>query len=288
VALWTFIGNGGCQMQPNKSALAEPVDVFPVEQLPQYVIGFPVYVVLTVRATPNVGRGLLTFPDFLDLRGRVGLVMLRGNTEIVRFMPSDEAPRVHEEPSGDRLEAGETRRMLIDISPLFPSPLDEGEYEIRLAWVGVRETFDAAPIRIKLRRPTALEIGKLTSVAPDRDKFLSWGEWTRTCSGVPTTPESIDPNDPLAFNMILRRLFCSPIGPDRADVDELSSLGGLFAPECNALKVELYQARGNTTEANRLMAELSESQPGLAWWLRTLAAGHGGYIATFRNPVPPR
>ena len=68
----------------------------------------------------------------------------------------------------------------------------------------------------------------------------------------------------------------------------MSSLGGLFAPERDALSAELYQARGNAAEANRVMAHLADTQPGLAWWLRMLAGGHGGFIKSFRNPVPPR
>jgi hypothetical protein len=275
-------------MQPTRGgALAQMVEVLPVEHLPEYVIGFPVYVALTVRARPNGALNAVTFADMLDLRECVGLEMVRrGGGDTVSYVP---APHTggDERPQGERLEPGETRRMLIDISPLIGRAITNGEYELRLSWLAAGEVYEAAPVTLRFRQATSADTALLASAAADRGKFPTWGIWTRTCSEAPPQAVNVIQGNPLAFNLLLRRLFCSPVPPDRIDLTALDTLGGLFAPERDALKAELYHARGDLVAAGQLTEQIARTSPGLTWWLRMLSAG-GGYVSSFRNPVVPR
>jgi hypothetical protein len=282
------MGNWGCQMQPTRGgALANVVEVLPVEHQPGYVIGFPMYVALTVRARPNASLNAVRFADLLDLHESIGVeIVRRGGGDSVSYEPVSR-PRGDARPRGERLEPGETRRMLTDISPLVGRALADGEYDVRLSWVAAGEIFDAPPVMLRFRRPTADETARLASVAPDRGRYPTWGVWTRTCSEAPPQAVTVQQGDPLALNLILRRLFCSPVPANRIDPGALDSLGGLFAPERDALKAELYNARGDTAQARQLTDALARTHPGLAWWIHMVAAG-GGYVTSFRNPVVPR
>ncbi len=275
-------------MQPTRGgALANVVEVLPVEHQPEYVIGFPVYVALTVRARPNASLNAVTFPDFLDLRESIGLELVRrGGGETVGYEPS---PRTggDERPTGERLESGETRRLLIDLSPLVGRTIAPGEYEGRVSWVAVGEIYDGPPVTLRFRGPTSAETALLAAVAPDRSRYPTWGIWTRTCSEAPPQPTDVSQDNPLAFNLLLRRLFCSPVPPDRIDPTALDTLGGLVVPERDLLKAELFLARGNAAAARQLTEQVASAYPGLAWWVRMLSTGRG-YVASFRNPIVPR
>jgi len=277
-------------MQPSRGgALANAVEVLPVEHLPEYVIGFPVYVAMTVRAKPNAALNAVTFPDLLDLRESVGVELVRrggGPGDTVTYEPAPH-PGGDERPQGERLEPNETRRMLIDVSPILGRGIGEGEYDARLSWVTVGEIYDAPPVTLRFRRPTPDETARRASAAPDRERYPTWGIWTRTCSAAPSQSTDVRQDDPLVLNLLLRRLFCSPVPPDRIDPTALDALGGLFAPERDAFKVELYNARGDTARAQQLLEQITGSYPGLAWWARMLSAG-AGYVMSFRNPVTPR
>lgn len=279
------IVNWGCQMQPTRGgALAKVVEVLPVAHEPEYVIGFPVYVALTVRARPDAALSAVAFADLLDLRESIGLEMVRrGGGDSVSYEPSPR-PTGDERPKGDRLEPGETRRMLTDISPLVGRGVSEGEYDVRLSWVAAGEIYDAPPVALRFRRPTSSEAARLALVAPDRAQYPTWSAWTRTCSEAPLAAGEVTAENRLALNLLLRRLFCSPIPPERADPSMLDALGGLYAPERDALKAELYQARGDTARFRALREEVVGATPGLAWWMQMLDGG-GGYVASFRNPV---
>src|SRR5262245_5652133 len=52
--------NWGCQLQTSAEPLVPTeLDIMPVEHLPEYVIGFPMHVAITVRAHPDVSFNTL-------------------------------------------------------------------------------------------------------------------------------------------------------------------------------------------------------------------------------------
>jgi hypothetical protein len=96
--------------------------------------------------------------------------------------------------------------------------------------------------------------------------------------------------NPLALDLILRRLFYGPERLDRVNPTILDVLASdeLYEPEVKALTAELYLARGDLEQYQQLRAEILRDTPGLAWWMRVLDQG-GGYLKTFRmEPDAPQ
>jgi hypothetical protein len=71
------------------------LDIMPVEHLPEYVIGFPMHVAITIRAHPNVSFNMLPVADFLSLHACIGAeIRDSGNGEPVRYMPKPGVPNL--------------------------------------------------------------------------------------------------------------------------------------------------------------------------------------------------
>ena len=268
-------GEGYQLMHPAENRLSTAVKVLPVDHLPEYVIGFPVYVAITVRADPDTSLNRLRFADFINLRESIGVeIELSGGGDAVRYQPHPVAP----ETGGERLGPGETRRMLADVSPLLGAGIVAGEYRARFTYVTPRATYAAPPATMRFRLPTAAEDVLLTAAAPDRARFPNWALWTMSCShDVYAGPIGLE--NPLRFGLVLQRLLCGPDSPDRVDPRILDVLTGLFEPERNALEAELYHARNDLESYQRIRAGILGT-PGLAWWIRMLDQG-GAYLKTF-------
>jgi hypothetical protein len=269
-------------MHPTTETPVPPeLDILPVEHLPEYVIGFPVYVAITVRARPNTWFNMLPFADFLNLRASIGVEFgnQRGG-EPFRYAPK---PFLDPESgrSGGRLGAGESRRMLADVSPFFGDGTGEGEYWARFSYIDTEAAYEAAPVTLRFRKPTPAESALLASAAPDRLKFADWGLWTISCPQGPAYDRAIAPDSPLKLNLLLRRLFCGPEPLNRVDPAILDVLDGLYAPEGNALKAELYHARRDDANYQQLRARILRDSPGLAWWIRMIDQG-GAFLKSIR------
>jgi hypothetical protein len=255
------------------------LDILPVEHLPAYVIGFPVHVAVTVRAHPGISFNMLQFADFLNLRSCIGAEIenLRGGE------PRRYTPKPFLDPQsgrrGGKLRPGESRRMLVDVSPYFVG-IAAGEYRVSFSYVETYGVHSALPVTLRFRQATAAESALLVAAAPDRVNFETWDRWTITC------PESlysgpIAPDNPLKLNLLLRRLFCGPEPLNRFDAAVLNVLTGLYAPEARALRAELYQARGDTEFYQQIRAQILVDTPGLGWWIRMLDGG-GAFIKSIR------
>jgi hypothetical protein len=270
------------RMEPTtKHPLAGAMEISPVETLPEYVIGFPVYVAITVRARPGATFNRLRFADFTSLRECVGVEIARhGGGYSAEYKPH---PRISSDTgaSPERLQPGEARRMLTDVSSLLGSGLVEGEYGARFSYNAPMGEYQAPAATLRFRRPTAAEAALLVAAAPDRPQFANWGLWTKSCSH-PPYEGAIGSENPLRLNLLLQRLFCGPEPPDRIDPGMLDVLAGLFEPERNALKAEIYHARNDIPEYNRMRTAILHASPGLAWWIRMLDQG-GAYLKTFRT-----
>lgn len=258
------------------------IEVLPVEHLPEYVIGFPVHVAITVRAASHVSFARLPFADLTDLRSSIG-VEYTGPAGPGESMPES---RLNPESGrrGEPLAEGETRRMLADVSPLFESPA-EGAYQARFFYLTPRASYSAAPVRFRFRRPTPAEANRLALFAPDRPRFDDWASWTTVCPLSPVHTGPIDPADPLRFNLLFRRLICGPDPLDRVAPAVLDVLTGLYAPERLALQAELDHARNDEASYRQLRSQILQTQPGLAWWIRMIDRG-GAYLQTFRKDRP--
>jgi hypothetical protein len=271
----------GSQMQAtsrdNRSA---GLEILPVEHLPEYVIGFPVYVAITVRSQPDSSFNRLLFADLADLRECIGVEITgKDAASTKRYVPK---PIIDEE-SGlfpMRLKPGESRRMLADVSPLTGLTIPEGEYMVCFSFVTTKEAFAAEPVRIRFRKPTAAENAMKDAVAKDRSKFSNWAEWSVTCPPEPVSAREIRAGHPLTFSLLLRHLLCGAEPLNQVDPALLDVLNGLYAPERDALKAELYHARGDEANYKRLRSQILLGTPGLAWWIRMIDEG-GAFLKSF-------
>jgi hypothetical protein len=257
------------------------LQILPVDSLPEYVIGFPVYVAITVHARPNVSFERLRFADFLNLRESIGVHI--ADVEGGYSAQYEPTPMIPHEPGAiaDRLGSGETRRMLTDVSPLIGNGIVEGEYQARFSYVTPYAAYEAPPVTLRFRKPTAAEEALLATAAPDRARFPNWALWTMSCSHA-VYDDSIEPENPLRFNLLLQRLLCGPEQLDKIDPAILDVLTGLFAPEGDALKAELHHARNDIEGYQHSKADVLRATPGLEWWMNMLDGG-GAYLKTFRR-----
>jgi hypothetical protein len=251
----------------------------PVEHLPEYVIGFPMHVAITVRAHPDVSFNTLPFADFVSLNSCIGAEITgQHGGEPVRYQP-----KPHLDPQsgkrGSKLAPGESRRMLADVSPYF-NGISEGEYQVRFSYIETDGIYHAPAVTLRLRRPTTAESALLESAAADRPNFPTWGMWTITC---PKTPYDgpVSADNPLRFNLLLRQIFCGPQSLDRFDPALLDVLTGLYAPEGRVLEAELYQARGDSDRYQKMRSRILLDAPGLGWWTRMIDGG-GAYLKSIR------
>jgi hypothetical protein len=270
------------------------LEVTSVETLREYIHGFPAYAAVTIAASPHTSFSHLRFANLLDLSGCIGIEITRPDGKaIVHHLP---APPPYEDTrsGGETLREGESRRMLADISQLIPADIPEGEYHARIMYAARRGDFYWSKLfNIKLRNPTAVEAGWLSSLAPDRQSALEWTDWTYTQPKYPVYLGEITPENPLKLNLILRRLFFGAQPLEQVDPELLSVLTGgndskLYEPETLALKAELYQARGDHLKYQECVTRISARTPGLQWWIRMMESG-GGFLRTFRlGPVQGR
>ena len=271
-------------MQITESSSSSLLQVLQVDHLSEYVIGYPVYVVITLRSRSDTAFNRLVFADLLDLRGCIGAEITLPNGR----MSTKHIPKVVIDPdyglSGAPLGPGESRRMLSDVSPLFDVPMSEGEYRVRFLYASPDAIYAAPVVKMRFRKPTAAEASTLSKLAPDRTKSPNWGIWTTTRPNEPVYEGALQPNNPLVLNLLLRRLFYGRQPANKIDPSVLDPLGGIYAPEGKALKAEIYRARGDQQNYEQLKAQILTDTPGLLWWIRMLDQG-GGYITTFRPSV---
>ena len=268
-------------MQPSaETPVPAELDIMPVEHLSEYIIGFPMHVAITVRAHRDVSFNMLPFADFLNLHACIGaeIADVRGG-EPLRYKPK---PFLDPESGrrGSKLAPGEPRRMLADVSPYFNGVV-EGEYRVRFSYIETDGMYHAPAVTLHLRQPDNAERALLAAAAADRPQFPTWGMWTIVC---PKTAYDgrIAPDNPLKFNLLLRRMFCGHESLDRFDPALLDVLAGLYAPEGHALQAELYHARGDSERYGEIRSQLRLDTPGLGWWVRLIDGG-GAYLKSLRR-----
>jgi hypothetical protein len=270
-------------MKTNSGPLPDAeLSVVVVAHEPEYVLGFPVHVAVTIRAGPNTAFNELVFADLTDLRECLGLrLRATDGTTVVDYVPK---PIIEPEAGAfpGRLRPSEERRMLTDVSPLISTAIAEGEYQVWISYVSPGTTAKAEPVRWRFRRPTVPEATVLATLAADRASFPNWASWTTTRPQPAVFAGVVTPDNPLRLNLLLRRLFYGPEPLGGVDPAVLDVLTGLYEPERDALKAELFHARNDLARYRELRTTILTGCPGLDWWMRMLDEG-GGILQTFRS-----
>jgi hypothetical protein len=273
----------GCLMQPAAADAEQGLEMLKPEHLPEYVIGFPAYVAVTVKAKPEVNFNALRFADLTGLKSSIGVEMKSATGETIRSIP---AALIDEDLGLDpeTLDGGEVRRMLADVSPLFGPDPQPGVYAARFFFVSLSGANPSAEVTIRLRKATAAEESAKKALAPDKPQFPTWSQWSITCSGASIETPKLPSGDPLVFALMLKQLFCGTGRLRSLNPATLDIAAGLYEPEREALKAELLNLRGDEDGYRRIRSRTLERFPGLAWWFRMIDEG-GGYIDTFsRRP----
>jgi hypothetical protein len=272
----TAILLGGYQMQPAANAQSAGLEVLPVEHLPEYVTGYPMYVAITVRAGAGTAWNRLRFADLTGLHDTIGVEMIQeSGPGRVSQMPKP----VIEPEAGmfpQRLEPGESRRMLADVSPLV-GDIGEGAWRVRFSYLTPKAAYRAAPVVLHFRKPSPGEEALKGSVAPDRGRFANWSLWSETCGETPIPADRLRSAGALTLPLLERYLFCGPEPLESIEPSVVDVLTGLYTPERDALKAELYQARGDRDAYERLRQTILASAPGLAWWVHMMDGG-GAFV----------
>lgn len=244
----------------------------PVEHSPEYIIGLPMYVAVTVRAGAGVSFYRLIFGNPVNLRSCLA-VEATGPGKPIRLRPR---PVVDETLGrrGEPLYAGESRRMLLDVSPLFED-VSEGEYSVRFTFIAPEASAEAGPVTLRFRRPTRAEESLVRLLAPDRPTFGTWGEWALSAAEHPIAVEAMKDAGPLAFVLALRHLINGSEPLSRVPPEIFDGLQGVYQPERDLIKAELYQQRGDSNSVETLTRSVREKTGGLDWWIKGINENAG-------------
>ncbi|WP_063816003.1 hypothetical protein [Sorangium cellulosum] len=242
---------------------------------PEYVLGFPVYVGMTIgSAPPSASLMRLPLPSPAALRGAVGLRLWRPGEAEPFF---EEAPTAVVDPElsapSFRLRAGEIRRLLVEISELLPDDLSAGAVDGQLLYGAPPHIAESARGRLLFREPMDAERASLDELRTEVEAAGSFGRWLRR---PPSDPSRLAPptdrGDPLRYPRLIKYLIHGPEGLDTVDPALLNVLGGVFAPEAYGLAAELLAARDPGAFAGYAQ-QVKAAYPALAAWMDAIAAG---------------
>ena len=247
---------------PDEAPDGSELQIVALEHPPEYVLGFPMYLALTLHADESTGFGRLIFPDLFNLRSAIG-VDATGPGPRISFRPK---PIIEADlgRAAQSLEAGESRRVLIEVSPLFLQA-HPGVYTAHFSFVAPEVEAKAKPVALRFREPTAAEHAFLERVAPDRGKEPAWGQWIQACPANDMAPADLRQAGPLIFALALRFVLCGSQPLKELDPSVFDVLTGIYAPERDAIKAEIYALRGNDAEAARLKHAVTAVK-GMAHW----------------------
>jgi hypothetical protein len=245
-----------------------------LEAEPEYVLGFPIYVAVTV-AVDRPGAALNRLPYALthELYGAIGLRLWRnGETEPFLSTTPSAVADPHLGMPMFRLGPGEERRMLLEISPLLPESLAPGDYAAALLY-GDREEHAESRFRLRLRAPTQPEQELLTALQPELSAAGSWGQWAeqRRPSAVVPGPAT-HPGDLLRYPRALKYMLYGSVPLGAVDDGFLALLDGVFAPDAEGFRGEILAAKDPLAFAAHAQ-QVRAKWPGLSTWLDHISNG---------------
>jgi hypothetical protein len=257
-----------------------------VETEPTYVQGFPAYVALAIASRPR--DATLTRVPVIGWQGTRGMVgiTLTGEGSNEQIFHVDPLPMADPELGlpVNRLEAGEQRRMLVDLTEIFPDTLAPGAYraDVRVGPESIRS--DPASFRAVFRARSTQEQDEWQGIVRERDERGSWGRWTRM---PPLGPANIraprGADDPLRLNLVLRTLFHDPTPLPQIPLSLVDCLDGLFEPEREGLRAELLAVRGDENALTRQVAEVKDRFPALTRWMNQVLSGESEIVWSRRT-----
>ncbi|MFN0131017.1 MAG: hypothetical protein ACKVW3_00540 [Phycisphaerales bacterium] len=257
-----------------------------VEPMREYVAGFPAWVAVTIQTKPGTTANRRPVADVYGIQDCFDIeLFLKDKPEkAVRAHKSFPMVDEHIAVLGERIVAGEPRRMLFDMSPLLGPGLAPAAYVCKLSYANIEAAYPAPPFAFTLRAPTDAERDQLSTHAADRAQFASWADWIVGPPKGPVVTASLPKESPLRFAMVLRR---ASYGPDEPTVFDLKMLDGFdppVEPEAKAIGAEVLKIRGDAAGYASAKAATLARAPGLAWWFRILDGG--GRFAMSRRQVP--
>lgn len=246
-----------------------------LETEPEYVLGFPVYVALTLAASPP-GASLtqVPAPQTHQLYGAIGVRLWRaGDSDPFVDVPANGMVDSDLGLPGMSLRAGRQRRLLLEISSLLPEDLAAGEYTAELRY-GTRARFATSPrFALRLREPTRAEREQAAALQPELSAAGSWAEWAeqRGPNASALRPPT-SASDPLRYPRALKYLLHGPVPLGAIDEGFLALLDGLFAPDAEGLRAELLAAKDRAAFAAHA-ARVKATWPGLTTWMNEIEDG---------------
>jgi hypothetical protein len=241
-----------------------------VEVETSYVLGFPMYVALTVRSKSAQNR--LPWITAHNTKRAIGL-RLTPNGQAQPIKEVSVAARYIEEerPPVLRLPAGGAHRFLFDLSPLLPEQLAPGIYELELSYGNQYAVAHFRPVTFIFRAPTSDESRALVELRLQWDARRSYANWVESRPDLPP-PMPTDKNDPMRYPRLVRFLKYGAMPLREIDPHCLDVLDGLFEPEKAALLAELLAVRDKEAFARQVI-EVKNRYPGLTKWMDDLANG---------------
>jgi hypothetical protein len=278
LALAIFIWEGCANMAEQRNNPAPPaLSPLEIAHDSEYVLGFPAFIAITLRCDdPRTTLMRLPAFDMFGTNGVIGLTLLPAGGKV---------PAVAIEPAAAmdpdlgaslfRLDPGETRRILIDLSPLLPDTLPPGAYTFALSYGYNRKVARSPFLPLRLRRPGPDEESVLARWGAEKRRAGSWGEWMATPPADPSAVAAASPgNEAFRFAACVRYAKFS-----RADAAgaarSLASVRGLPLPEAHALAAEVLLVAGDGTGFDSAASAVGRAHPELAWMLDAARQGKG-------------
>lgn len=243
-----------------------------LEAAPEYVIGLPLVVAVTV-ANRTTYCALTAFPecDVLSWSAPFTFVLDDGQSRLsLGGGPSGEPP------IGPPLGPGALRRMLFDLSALDP-PLRPGSYALHAEVEAPDGTARSNVVRVDLAAPT-LDEAKLVALGSEGWIAFLGVNW-RTID-VPSASERAARQ--LALHLFVHRtIYARPSLAELPPTVPGVLRQGLFAPEAALFELELARAR-HAPDLARRADELRRRWPALAFRASAVERGEG-LLTTLRR-----
>ncbi|MCA9704734.1 MAG: hypothetical protein KDK70_02655 [Myxococcales bacterium] len=248
------------------------------ETLAQYVRGGPIHVAVEIAFEPAPARPGVPLLDELDERPRLELLAPsaslglelwgEGDEPLLRVPPRSGAVEPEGVP-GYTLRPGERRRVLVELGERLPT-LTAERYRLELSYEAEGLRCHGEPLALCVRDPSP---GELDGPIPPHG--TSWSRWSLAAPEPRYAFDRVRAEDPARFCRVIRELVRGPQPLARIDPTRLEALEGLYAPEREALTVELLVARHDHAGARARAQAAESSTPGLRWWLEAALAGQG-------------
>lgn len=224
-----------------------------IDDAPDHVIGAPIHVAIVVRANhPGATIHQLPPVDWSAMRGAIGLEVRHHETgELLHQLPVSAQVDADRDDPSYTLYAGESRRMLVDLSEYLDGTVvgskEEVEtprqYVLRLTYGSTTIHARSAPFTLSLRPATGVERSTLDVIEPERQALGSWGAWTGSSSSGHIPRADLRQGPPsLWFAAVARSLMFTPHAASLEDLSLVDTLAAFYAPEQQVLKMEVLGA----------------------------------------------